>query len=102
MIDEANLRKRASAANARARKFGLVGRITAEDIAGALRAAGGKCQNPECGRSFGSRYASFREQWVISFQIPLSHGGACSRENLQVICRLCEMRRTHELGVRWT
>jgi hypothetical protein len=101
MIDEANLRRRANSANARARKFGAVGTITWQDIADALVAAQGRCQNEGCSRPFGGPHGRFRDQWVISFVIPLSHGGPCCRANMRIIWRLCEMRRTHELGVRW-
>jgi 5-methylcytosine-specific restriction endonuclease McrA len=102
IVDESNLRRRAAAANRRAAKFGVPGKIAAEDIADALAEADGKCGNQGCGRPFGSpHFGRFRDQWVVSFRVPLSHGGPCCRENIQIICRKCEIQRTHNLGVLW-
>src|ERR1035437_7723905 len=82
--------------NSRARRMGAKGQITADDLGDKLADAHGSCSS--CGKDFGPR---FGDKWTICFRVPLSRGGECSRANIDIICRACEMRRAAKLGVKW-
>ena len=90
------LRRRVSGINSRARRLGATGQITADDLGDKLADAHGSCSS--CGKDFGLR---FGDKWTICFRVPLSRGGECSRANIDLICRACEMRRAAKLGVKW-
>ena len=90
------LRRRVSGINSRARRLGATGQITADDLGDKLADAHGSCSS--CGKDFGPR---FGDKWAICFRVPLSRGGECSRANIDIICRACEMRRAAKLGVKW-
>lgn len=93
--DLAALRRRVPEINSRARRMGAKGQITADDLGDKLADAGGRCS---CGKDFGPRFA---DKWTICFRVPLSRGGECSRANIDLICRACEMSRAAKLGVKW-
>src|ERR1035437_4453428 len=94
--DLAVLRRRVPEINSRARRLGATGQITADDLGDKLADAHGSCSSS--GKDFGPRFA---DKWAISFRVPLSRGGECSRANIDIICRACEMRRAAKLGVKW-
>ena len=94
--DATTLRRRVPEINSRARRMGAQGQITADDLGDKLADAHGSCSS--CGKDFGLR---FGDKWTICFRVPLSRGGECSRANIDIICRACEMRRAAKLGVKW-
>ena len=79
----------------RARRAGVSGRITRDDLQQILMNADVAC--PQCDTTFGF---GFRDRWTYCFRISLFGGGDNSPENASILCRRCEMKRATAMGVR--
>jgi 5-methylcytosine-specific restriction endonuclease McrA len=71
---------RAISANARAKKMGAEGRVTADDLEEVYAKFGGKCAN--CGAT---------EHLVFDHIISYFNKGTNTKDNLQLLCRICNM-----------
>ena len=66
--------------NTRAKKAGVPGRLTADDVASVYEEYGHTCATPGCGAT---------DDLTLDHIIPTSRRGHNVRENLQVLCRAC-------------
>ena len=89
------LKSRVRGINGRARKAGVPGRITRDDLQQILLNADVVC--PQCDTPFGF---AFRGRWTYCFRVSLFRGGDNTPENASILCRRCEMRRANTMGVR--
>lgn len=79
---------RVANANARAKRYGISGRITSADVRSVLRDA--YCVY--CGTS-GNPSGTRAERLTVDHIIPMSKGGANTRANLQPACGRCNARK---------
>jgi len=75
-------RQRASTMNHRARKAGVAGSISYQELTDIMRASNDRCK--KCGK---------HNDLVFDHIIPMYHGGSNIVDNLQVLCRLCNMEK---------
>lgn len=96
MSDPVALKDRVRDINQRGRRARVSGQITVTELSALLVDTKAHC--PRCGKRFGPM---FHDRWVVCFEVPLSIGGECTRDNTMIVCRDCEMRRALEMGVTW-
>lgn len=89
------IKNRVRGINGRARKAGVLGRITRDDLQQILMNADVAC--PQCDTTFGF---AFRDRWTYCFTVSLFGGGDNTPENGSILCRRCEMQRATAMGVR--
>jgi hypothetical protein len=73
---------RALTANGRAKRFGAEGRLSADDLEAVYSQHNGKCKNCNTGNNL-----------VFDHIKPYYRGGTNTVENLQLLCRLCNMEK---------
>lgn len=84
-LDDAALRRYASALNARARSARVQGEVSADDLRDCILESGGRCE--WCGSNL------LRRDFEIDHIINLTRGGINAPENLAVSCPDCNRRK---------
>jgi hypothetical protein len=89
------LQSRVRGINRRARRAGVPGRITRDDLQQILMNTDVAC--PQCDTPFGF---GFPYRWTYCFAVSLQRGGDNTVQNASILCRRCEMQRATAMGVR--
>lgn len=87
----------AIAANDRAKRKAVDGKITRETLEAAFKGQGGKCFY--CGHKVGTRGG--RTKWHADHFIPISRGGTNHPENIVIACEPCNLSKHNKMPWEW-
>ncbi len=81
-------------ANTERRRSRYVGSFTDSDIAVLRKRQKGKCGNPSCDKNL-------KDGFHIDHILPVSKGGTCWPENLQLLCPKCNIKKSAKDPYEW-